>query len=557
MSLPHRLLALVEPFRLPYLEAAAAPLVTEFHALQSAARLGVALHERWDALVVSAGAADPFEALQAAARHRPGLASVVLAESFAPGEALALVRAGARDCLRWDELDLFGSAVLRATPAFRHAVAAGTGRATGPQTDGTTNGGTALLGVLNAVRRSNEPEDIFLAAVQGVRELLAADRAVIYRFDVDYNGTVTAESVVPGWIRTLEMGIEDTCFRETKAIQYAANRVVAVDDVRSAGLTPCHLAMLESFQVRANAVVPILYDGQVWGLFIVHQCSAPRCWQSHEIEALYHVSAQLTIALQQAELYRAERERICEMERLVRLKDDFLSTVSHELRTPMTNIKVAVHLLRLQQDSSKREGYLELLESECDREIRLINDLLDLQRLDADVAPAPFQTVDLGIWLSAIIAPFAERARQRCQVFSVEGLEVLGTAAVPAGALERVVGELLGNACKYTPTGERVAVCFSHKNGVLSFAVANSGAPIPADELTLVFERFYRVPGGDPWKQGGTGLGLALVRRTLEGLGGEIRVESDALSTVFSARLPLASASKHLSRSCSQDARRA
>lgn len=540
MSLPHRLLTLVEPSRLPLLKSASTLLGTEFHPLSGTASLGAALRERWDVLVVSAGAADPFAVLEATAQHSPGLASVVLAESFAPGEVLALMRMGARDCLRWDELDLFSAAVLRATPALRHARS--DGGATDRGAGGAIGGRAALFGVIDAVRRSIDPEDIFRAAVQGARELLAADRALVYRFDADFNGSVAAESVAPGWTPSLGLGIKDTCFRQTKATQYAANRVVAVDDVRSAGFTPCHLEMLEGFQVRANAVVPILFDGQVWGLFIVHQCSAPRRWWPDEIEALYQVGAQLTIALQQAELYRAGRERVFEMERLVRLKDDFLSTVSHELRTPMTNIKVAAHMLRSQQNLGKYAGYLDILESECDREIRLINDLLDLQRLDCDTTPASTETLALGPWLSGVLAPFAERARLRRQVFSTKGLEDLGVAAVPAGALERVVAELLGNACKYTPEGECIAVRFALENGSLSFAVANSGALIPPEELPRVFERFHRVPGGDPWKQGGTGLGLALVRRTLDVLGGEIRAESNAVATVFSARLPLGTA---------------
>ncbi len=100
-------------------------------------------------------------------------------------------------------------------------------------------------------------------------------------------------------------------------------------------------------------------------------------------------------------------------------------------------------------------------------------------------------------------------------------------------SLERILAELLNNACKYTPPGERITMTACAANGVIQLKVSNSGVEIPAHELPRIFDKFYRVPSADPWKQGGTGLGLALVQKLAEHLGACIWVESASGQTCF------------------------
>jgi signal transduction histidine kinase/CheY-like chemotaxis protein len=468
-----------------------------------------------------------LERLQSRAWNAPRL---VITHQGDPRRVADLMRQGASDCLGFEHLEDLPQCTIRALHRDQ---------ATRPR---LWPGGEQerFFSLVARIRNSLDLGEIFNAAVSGVRALLKVDRALIYRFDADYNGRVVAESVGEGWTRSLAVCIPDTCFRETKAIQYANNRIVAFDDVRAAGLTPCHLELLERFEVRANLVVPILLSGQVWGLFILHQCSGSRHWRDEEIKSLYQVGAQLTIALQQAQLYCSSQAQIRELERLARLKDDFLSTVSHELRTPLTNIKVAVHLLKQLKIGAINSAYLEILESECEREIKLINDLLDLQRFDLQGRPVQAVPVSLSGWLASLVQPFRERARQQKQHLRIVGLEALpSVASLEPASVQRIVSELLHNACKYTPTGEQIAVSFASAQGQLHFEVRNTGVEIPAAEIDRIFERFYRVPGNDPWRSGGTGLGLALVRQAVTRLGGQIQAWSSAREVVFTVRLPL------------------
>ncbi len=105
--------------------------------------------------------------------------------------------------------------------------------------------------------------------------------------------------------------------------------------------------------------------------------------------------------------------------------------------------------------------------------------------------------------------------------------------------MERTVAELLNNACKYTPPGECITVTARANKEKIQLLVSNSGVEIPSAELSHIFEKFYRVPSHDPWKQGGTGLGLALVQKLIEQLGGCIWAESGFGKTCFTIEFPL------------------
>lgn len=227
-----------------------------------------------------------------------------------------------------------------------------------------------------------------------------------------------------------------------------------------------------------------------------------------------------------------------ELQRMNLLKDDFLSTVSHELRSPMANMKMAIYMLRIAKTEEQEEHYFRILQAECDREISLINDLLDLQRLEAAAKPFTPETIDINDWLPRMVEPFEERASSRQQKIHVQILSDLPLLVSDQPSLERVIAELLNNACKYTPPGGEIRAIAHFSDPYIELSVSNSGVEIPEIELPRIFEKFYRIPRNDRWKQGGTGLGLALVKRLVEHLGGAIQVTSDAEYTRFTVSLP-------------------
>jgi len=158
--------------------------------------------------------------------------------------------------------------------------------------------------IAQRIRQSLDLDEILKTTAAEVRKFLQTDRVIIYRFKPDWSGVVAVESVAPEWTPILYSTLDSSCFPSHYASQYQQGRVRAIEDIYAAGLRQCHVELLETFQVRANLVVPILQGQQLWGLLIVHHCSGPRHWQQLEIELLSHLATQAGIAIQQSDLYQ-------------------------------------------------------------------------------------------------------------------------------------------------------------------------------------------------------------------------------------------------------------
>lgn len=291
---------------------------------------------------------------------------------------------------------------------------------------------------------------------------------------------------------------------------------------------------------------PIADDQGVLGdLWLINQ--RYYAFSEQDIRLVQQVANQCAIALRQSRLYQAAQAQVKELERLNQLKDDFLSTVSHELRTPMSSIKMATQMLEisleplgiLADEDAPIHRYFKVLREEGQREISLINDLLDLARLDSGTEPLQWTPIALQFFLPHLAEPFIERARSQQQQLRVEVEPDLPQITTDLPYLERILSELLQNACKYTPAGESITVTASPVGDRLELCVCNSGVEIPRPECDRVFDKFYRVPNNDPWKHGGTGLGLALVKKLTERLSGTIRVISVNQHTTFMLTFPL------------------
>lgn len=169
-----------------------------------------------------------------------------------------------------------------------------------------------VAAIAQRIRASLNLNEVLNTTVVEVRQFLQADRVFIYRFQADYSGIVVVEAVGEGWISTLNIKVEDTYFMETGGEEYRQGRIQAVPDIYTAGLTQCHCDLLAQFQVRANLAVPILQGEKLWGLLVVNQCSAPRLWQQWEIDLMHQLSTQVSIAIQQSELYQQVQAELIE-----------------------------------------------------------------------------------------------------------------------------------------------------------------------------------------------------------------------------------------------------
>lgn len=414
------------------------------------------------------------------------------------------------------------------------------------------------------IHQSLNLEEILNASVDEVRQVLEADRVAILRLESSNSGIVVAESVAENWSSILGEIFADTIWQESDS--GVEQQIYAVPDIDEASLSDEKYARFQQAQIKAYLIVPILQDGNLWGMMCVHQCSQSRQWQPSEVDLLLQLATQIAIAIQQAQLYqqvqnlntdleRQVQERTAQLQQKVQelqqlniLKDEFLSTVSHELRTPLANMKMAIHMLQISPTKERHQLYLEILQTECTRETDLINALLDLQRLEAAACPIDLEPVNLEVWLPTIIEPFYARAQNRQQHLRVECDRHLPTISSNRASLGRILAELLNNACKYTPLDGEIFLYVQCPGGdgrkgsasptEIKFTFSNE-SEIPQSELPRIFEKFYRVPNADPWKQGGTGLGLALAQKLVEQLEGKIEVESGNGKTTFTVTFPI------------------
>ncbi|BAU13787.1 GAF sensor signal transduction histidine kinase [Leptolyngbya sp. NIES-3755] len=282
---------------------------------------------------------------------------------------------------------------------------------------------------------------------------------------------------------------------------------------------------------------PIVDDQGILGnLWLVRN----RLFEQDEIDFVQQIANQCAIAIRQARLYQAVQTEVQGLERLIQLKDEFLTSITHELRTPISSISLAAQTLRkvldlkgsLSSDNPTVIRTIEILERECQREIRLIDNLLTLSYLDAGEAINPIK-VNLNVWLPRAVAPFRDRTLTRQQRFSLNLAQQLPLLETDLTYLERILVELLNNAYKYTPADGEILVSATTIEDQLHLCVSNSSQEMSPEELERIFDKFYRLPDRDIWEASGAGLGLAVVKKLTERLGASIAVESNRDRTAF------------------------
>jgi signal transduction histidine kinase len=229
-------------------------------------------------------------------------------------------------------------------------------------------------------------------------------------------------------------------------------------------------------------------------------------------------------------LVGSRRQQHVEQHRLDRLQDQFIATVSHEVRTPLTSINGSLALLTaglLERQPERAERMLRIAATNADRLVRLVDDLLDVERLGSGRA-----TLDLGDCSPAAVVERATRAmlgvaQQRHIVLLIESaVEPTRQLRADTDRLEQVLRNLIDNALKYSPSDTTVHVRVEASDKDVRFSVRDQGAGIAPDKIALVWERFQQADMSDARPAGGAGLGLAISKGIVEAHGGMIGVDS-------------------------------
>lgn len=247
-----------------------------------------------------------------------------------------------------------------------------------------------------------------------------------------------------------------------------------------------------------------------------------------------------TLEQRVADRTRELSEANVRLQDLDRLKDQFISNVSHDLRTPLTSIKLYLGLLETGKPE-KRAHYFAALRREADRLQTLIEDLLELSRLDQGALAVDLQPIDLAATLQSLIDDRVPLARARGLTLDYQPARDLPLIRSDAALIVQVASNLIANAINYTPAGGSICIDAQPDHNGVVFSVRDSGAGISESDLPHLFERFYRGEAARQSQISGTGLGLAICKEIVERLNGRLLVDSQiGQGATFTVWLPCA-----------------
>jgi signal transduction histidine kinase/DNA-binding response OmpR family regulator/PAS domain-containing protein len=436
---------------------------------------------------------------------------------------------------------------------------------------------------INRIRQSLDLNTIFNATSQELRNRLQCDRVVIYRFNNDWSGSVVAEAVVDPWQPLISLAnpqrylqsnllqdsrcalqaliqtdplpyINDTYLQTTQGKDYqSASDYRCVHDVNQANFSPCYLDFLATFQAKAYVIMPIFVGTELWGLVGVYQNSGPRHWQSAEITILLHLSHQLSIALQQAYLLDHAQHQAHELQKAKEAADaaslaksQFLANMSHELRTPLNAVLGFAQLLDSDLSlSPTQKHYLQIINQSGEHLLMLINDVLELSKIEAGQLALERHEFDLYHLVNMLYAMLHLKAETQDTQFQIEiAPDVPQYIYEDQRKLRQVLINLVGNAIKFTVNGKVKLVVTLVRSSIaqqyeLRFEVQDTGCGLPESALDRIFEAFTQEPQPVQTTDG-TGLGLPISQKFVQLMGGKIEVESvEGQGSVFFFQLPL------------------
>ncbi|MDX2243261.1 MAG: response regulator [Leptolyngbyaceae cyanobacterium bins.302] len=412
--------------------------------------------------------------------------------------------------------------------------------------------------ITTAIRSSLDPQDIFAAITQQLGQALHADGCALSLWtdedefvqcvglhDAARSGQSVelksdVEAIIPAPLR--EVLLDGVGFHSTEEVArlmpqsrvpiernpvlkqlMLTKQPVILNDL---ALYPEMSVEEQSFRnpTRALLVVPLLSDGKIIGSISLRQNNNPRRWLLSEIELAQAVAAQAAIAVQQARLYQKTRQQAEQLLELDRQKTEFFQNISHEFRTPLTlTIGPLEGAVAKEQGLSYDQAVIALRNSR--RLLRLVNQLLDLQRLDAGRMQPSFRPCDLVEFVSQTVESFRAYC-DRKGVQLITQLEPCSSVYLDLEKFDKVLYNLLSNAMKFTPAGGSISVSLKPAGDHCLLKVIDTGIGIRPDQIPHLFERFRQAEGSANRSYEGSGLGLALVKELVELHGGQISVDS-------------------------------
>ncbi len=387
-----------------------------------------------------------------------------------------------------------------------------------------------------ATRRSNELQNLvdLLQAVSGETDATAIANRMVSQM----------ERIVPCHACSLLLPREDGAFIVAAAAGahdearrghvlpagtgLASRAVAARDAVVVSDLSKEPTIRALNRDTRSMLAVPVLDGTRVRGV-LNFQSSEVDAFGPAQIATAQIIATHAEVALSRAHLFQEITRRNQELERASRTKSEFLANMSHELRTPLNAIIGFSELLLDEPDESygpeTRRTYVETIHESGHHLLSLINDILDLSKVEAGRMELHLEEVPIADTVEQVLRTLEPLLARKTIAVEAEQIEVTELVA-DEGKLKQILYNLLSNAIKFTPDGGRITVAVTSIDGYVRFTVADTGVGIAPEDQERIFEEFQQLDVGPARRFEGTGLGLALTRRLTELHGGRIWLES-------------------------------
>jgi signal transduction histidine kinase len=404
---------------------------------------------------------------------------------------------------------------------------------------------TALGEISQAVSSTLDVETVLQTIVSRASQLAGADACAIYEYDgateaFHIRATHNLDPALVGTLRASPLRKGEGAMGRAAETREPTQ----VADIAAPGAYQSHIRdTLLGAGYRALLSVPLLREGEIIGSLSLNR-HAPGEFPPEAVEVLKTFATQSALAIQNARLFREIADKSRQLEAASRHKSEFLANMSHELRTPLNAIIGFSEVLNERmfgELNDKQAEYLKDIHASGTHLLSLINDILDLSKVEAGRMELELSSFSLPAAVESALTLVRERATRRGVSLRAAIHPAIGEMSGDERKIRQVLLNLLSNAIKFTPEGGRIEVTAAPENGAVDVSVSDTGVGIAPEDHEAVFEEFRQV-GESAAKQEGTGLGLALCRKFVELHGGKIWVTSAlGAGSTFTFRLPVRS----------------
>jgi PAS domain S-box-containing protein len=385
-----------------------------------------------------------------------------------------------------------------------------------------------------ATRSQTDANQVMEITTRLLGEYLGASRCAYADVEADGNRfTIRSDWALPGVASSVGIYSLDS-FGPRAMAQLSRGETLVLGDVDAELGEEGGAPMFTAIGIKAVICAGLVKGGRLVAMMALHQ-SQPREWLPREVALLEDVVERSWAHIERVRDSAVLREQD-------RRKDEFLATLAHELRNPLAPIKYAVSMMRLSPEPQAQTRAQEVIDRQVSQMSRLIDDLLDLSRINRGQIQLQREPVRLRPLLERAVEtarPAIETARHE---LTIEVPEEDLLLQVDAARIVQVVGNLLNNAAKYTPDGGRITMSARRDGSMAAIEVRDNGIGIPPDQQDKLFQMFTQVDHTSVRGKGGLGIGLALVRTLVHMHGGTVRIHSDGQDegTRVLVELPLA-----------------